>query len=113
MTAEQLGQRMGLGKARIYQLERSEVSGSITLQALESAAHALDCQVVYALVPRHPLQETVEARARITATEHVRALGHTMMLEDQAVNPDELRDQIDELTRELLSKSGSGLWDEP
>ena len=52
MTAEQLALRIGVTKPRVYEIEKAEISNSITLESLERAAHAMDCQLVYAFIPR-------------------------------------------------------------
>ncbi len=36
----------------IYRLEKSEDKKSISLRAMEKAAEAMECKVVYAIVPR-------------------------------------------------------------
>ncbi|MBL6716925.1 MAG: mobile mystery protein A [Pseudomonadales bacterium] len=112
MTAEQLARRIGVTKPRVYEIERAELNGSITLDSLERAAQAMDCQLVYALIPRQPLQSTVEQRALLEAKKRMRAAAHTMILEDQAVEEPELRQQVDALAKELLSQKGSILWGE-
>jgi predicted DNA-binding mobile mystery protein A len=90
MSAKQLATRIGVTKPRIYEIEKAEVSGSITLNSLERAAHALECNLVYTLIPKLPLQETVEMRALEIAKKRIRAASHTMALEDQALNEKEL-----------------------
>lgn len=112
MTAEQLARRIGVTKPRVYEIERAELNGSITLDSLERAAQAMDCQLVYALIPRQPLQSSVEQRALLEAKKRMRAAAHTMILEDQAVEEPELRQQVDALAKELLSQKGSILWGE-
>lgn len=112
MTAEQLARRIGVTKPRVYEIERAELSGSITLDSLERAAQAMDCQLVYALIPRQPLQTMVEQRALLEAKKRMRAAAHTMTLEDQAVEVTELREQIEALAKELLNQKGSILWGE-
>ena len=112
MTASQLAGRIGVASPRIYEIEKSELSGSITLSSLERAANAMDCQLVYALVPRQPLQDMVEQRALLKAKKRVRAASHTMTLEDQALDEAALREQIDALTKELLSGRASAIWEE-
>ena len=52
MTAEQLGERMGITQPSVNRLELSEAAGTIQLNTLRRAAEALGCEVVYALVPR-------------------------------------------------------------
>jgi len=110
MTAEQLAQRIGVTKPRVYEIERSELNGSITLDSLERAARAMDCKVVYALVPRQPLQATVEQRALSEAKKRMQVAAHTMVLEDQAVEEKDLKEQIEALAKELLNQKGSILW---
>lgn len=112
MTAEQLARRIGVTKPRVYEIERAELNGSITLDSLERAAQAMDCQLVYALIPRQPLQTTVEQRALREAKRRTRATAHTMTLEDQAVEEPELREQVEALAKELLNQRGSILWGE-
>ena len=112
MSAEQLATRIGVTKPRVYEIEKAEISGSITLNSLERAAHALDCKLVYTLVPRLPLQETVALRAQEIAKKRIRATSHTMLLEDQALDETELGEQIETLARELSDQAGSGFWEE-
>jgi len=110
MSAEQLGARIGVTKPRVYEIEKAEISGSITLNSLERAAQALDCQLVYTLIPRLPLQKTVEMRAMEIARERIRAASHSMSLEDQALDEDELSEHIERLAREILDQGGAEFW---
>lgn len=86
MTAEQLGERMGVSQPSVKRLELSETQGTIQLSSLRKAAAALDCEVVYALVPRRTLQQTYDAAATKLARRELGLIGHTMALEDQAVD---------------------------
>ena len=110
MSAEQLAARIGVTKPRVYEIEKAEISGSITLNSLERAAHALDCQLVYTLIPRLPLQKTVEMRAMDIARERIRAASHSMSLEDQALDENELSEHIERLAREILDQGGPEFW---
>ena len=112
MSAEQLATRIGVTKPRVYEIEKAEISGAITLDSLERAAHALECKLVYTLVPKLPLQEAVEMRALEIAKKRIRAASHTMTLEDQALDEKELSEQIERLAREILDQGGSGFWKE-
>ena len=112
MSAEQLATRIGVTKPRVYEIEKAEVSGSITLNSLERAAHALDCKLVYTLVPRISLQESVERRSLEIAKKRIGSASHTMILEDQALNKKELLEQIGALARELSDQGGPGFWEE-
>jgi predicted DNA-binding mobile mystery protein A len=89
MTAEQLGDRMGISQPSVQRLELSEASGTIQLSSLRKVAAALDCEVVYALVPRRSLQETYDDAAVRVARRQLGLIGHTMALEDQAVSDED------------------------
>src|ERR1700722_17273494 len=67
MSSTELASRMTVGQSTISGLERSEVRGTIKLETLRRAAGALDCDVLYYLVPRTTLEDTVQRRARSKA----------------------------------------------
>ena len=113
MTAPQLGKRLGVSQPRVLKIEESEVSGNVTLATLERAARALDCQLVYVLVPRKPLEEMTRKRAEKLAREQIEVTGHSMALEDQSIDASDEHAQVEDLTRKLLARSPSKLWDKP
>lgn len=88
MTGSQLANRLGMTAQGIVSLERSEASGTIQLNTLRRAAEAMDCVLVYALVPKTSLTEMVERRAREIALQALRRVSHSMALEDQQVDRD-------------------------
>jgi enoyl-CoA hydratase/carnithine racemase len=53
------------------------------LDALRPAAAALECNLVHALVPRRPLEQVVQERARHKASAALTTVEHSMRLEDQ------------------------------
>jgi predicted DNA-binding mobile mystery protein A len=112
MTTRQLAVRIGVGQSRTVDIEKGEISGSITLDSLQRAAHALDCELVYAIVPRSTLESMVEKRAQELAKCRVEAARHTMTLEDQRLDEDDEREQVLALTRKLSEQSGSALWED-
>jgi predicted DNA-binding mobile mystery protein A len=112
MTADQLGRRMGVSRQRVLELEESEARGAVTLESLERAAHALDCRLRYALAPRISLDELAQERATTLARKQLRTTGHSMALEDQAVDPADQEEQLRRLSQELIDKSGSVLWED-
>ena len=53
MSMRQLSLRMGAASpTSVAQIEAGEVSGGVTLRSLQAAADALECDLVYGLVPR-------------------------------------------------------------
>lgn len=113
MTTSQYARRLGVSQPRVIALEKSEMTGNVTVHTLERAAEALGCRLVYVLLPVRPLADVVQARADFLADEQVASVEHTMRLEDQAVTDGQagpaLRRQIVE---ELLRRPGR-LWDGP
>lgn len=110
MTAEQLGKRLGVKQPSVVAFEQSEVRGSIELATLRRVAEALDCRLVYALVPNKPLEQTVRERARLFARRRLEPIEHSMALEDQKVARKESEAVIDEILRETDPRR---FWDEP
>jgi predicted DNA-binding mobile mystery protein A len=83
-----MARRVGVSAVSISSLERSERAGTVQLDMLRRAADALNCDLVYALVPRGSLDETVFRQARTTAEHEVLRVERTMRLEDQAIDRD-------------------------
>jgi predicted DNA-binding mobile mystery protein A len=106
MSAGVLARRLGTTASAVMRLEQSEASDRIQLGTLRRAADALGCEVVYFLVPRRPLEETVREQARKLAAPHAAAVEHTMALEDQATG--RVGGLEDELVQHLLTRGG--LW---
>ena len=111
MTSAQLSNRLGVSQPRVLGIEKAEASGSITLESLERAARALDCRLVYAIVPRKPLELLVEDRARTLAKKRLRATSHSMALEDQRVDDADEQDHLERIVQKLLDQPGSALWE--
>lgn len=100
MTTAQLAKRMGVRQPSIVGLERSEEKGSIELATLRRAAEALDCTLVYALIPNKPLGATIRERAHAFLRRRQRPIQHTMLLEDQLVKESVTDAQIDDVLRD-------------
>ena len=112
MTTAQLAKRLGVSQPRVVGIEQAEAKGAITLDSLERAAHALDCRLVYALVPRKPLDALIAERASRLATTRLNSTRHSMALEAQALDANDEDEQRKRLIRQLIEQAGSELWDE-
>jgi predicted DNA-binding mobile mystery protein A len=111
MPGVQFAKRLGIRPQSVETLEESEANGSIQLKTLRRAAEALDCTVVYALVPKTSLEGAVRERARQIAIRDLGRVAHTMRLEAQETadaNPDS---RIDAYIRDTLRDRD--LWKEP
>ncbi len=78
---------MGVKRQSYARLEETEAAGAISLASLQKAADAMDCEVVYYLVPRTAVagNYTELARKHDPKFKHLEATEHSMALEDQAV----------------------------
>lgn len=112
MTTRQFAQRIGVVQSRAVDIEKAEISGSITLDSLTRAANALDCELVYVLIPRKPLMDTVNAQALALAKRHIRSTSHSMTLEKQETSEAIRREQVEKLATRIAETSGSNLWNE-
>jgi predicted DNA-binding mobile mystery protein A len=101
MSTSQLARRLGIKQPSVVALEQSEVKGTIELATLRRVAEALDCTVIYALVPNKPLESMVRERARGVARRRLAAIEHSMLLEDQAVSGKDLEARIEKLAGEI------------
>ena len=104
-----LAQRMGISQSAEAQFEKSEKERNITLQTLEKVAAALNADLVYAIVPKKSLQETLEDRAFVKAKERVLPLTNSMRLENQATSNEYLEHEVKELQKQLLENPRE-LW---
>ena len=100
MSTNQLATRLGIKQPSVIALEQSEGKGTVSLATLRRAAEALDCTLVYALIPNKPLDATIRALARTLARQRLEPVEHTMMPEDQTVLPRDPEAKLDELVRD-------------
>ena len=112
ITAQQLAKRLGVTRRRIVQLESAEVDDAVTLHAMKAAANAMNCEFVYAIVPKTSLKNILEARAKQIATERMKHVAHSMSLELQTTSKPAQQEQLEEQIKNLLEGSPKKLWEE-
>ncbi len=113
MTTTQLAERAGMSQSRIPRIETGEVNGTLTMTTLRNMAEAMNCRLVYALVPNEPLEEMVCERAASVADRRLARTHHTMKLENQALTRRDLEAERARLIAELLRGDPRRLWEEP
>lgn len=113
MSGVQFAKRLGVSAPRVAILEKTEVTGRVTIRSVRQAADALGCVFVYALVPRGSLKETIRRQALEVARERLKRSSHTMLLEDQQLSKDAMRNALDAAVEELLEAMPRDLWDTP
>jgi predicted DNA-binding mobile mystery protein A len=112
MSLEQLGSKLGITKQSAQSIEKREREGSITINALEEAARALEMKLVYGFVPIDgSIEKMIEIKAKKLATEIVMRTSGNMKLEEQENSPERIRRAIDERTKEIMDEMPKKLWD--
>jgi predicted DNA-binding mobile mystery protein A len=102
MTATQLGSRMGIRAQSVYDMENSEALGLVQINTLRKAAAALNCTLVYALIPNKPLDQCARDRARQIAERDLAAVAHSMALEGQGTGKAGRERRIEEYIEEAV-----------
>jgi predicted DNA-binding mobile mystery protein A len=112
MSGPQLARRMGIRAAQsVEDMQKDEVSEVIKLQTLRKLAHALDCELVYALVPRKSFEEIRRDQATLQAKRLLKHVSHSMRLEDQSISLEAEDNQLQRRVERLLAGPPKALWD--
>jgi predicted DNA-binding mobile mystery protein A len=112
MTNGQLAKRMGRAAPQTIEgMQASEVSETIKLKTLRELAEAMNCRLVYALVPIKSFAEIREDQARSVAVRQLKAAAHSMRMENQAVTRVEENAALERQVQKLLTGSPKKLWD--
>lgn len=112
MTLQQLADKLSITKQSVYELEKREKKGSITLKSLKELANAMDLQLVYALVPKDgSLDLLIERKAQELAQRIVSRTSDNMKLEAQENSNERIEKAIHERSITLKSEMPRVLWD--
>lgn len=112
MSLRQLGNKLSVSPQSVKEMEEREVSGSITLKSLNELARVLDMKLVYGFVSKHEsLEKMIEKRAIEIAQEIVMRTNTTMILEDQQISSEKIKQAIDRKAFEIKNEMPKYLWD--
>jgi transcriptional regulator with XRE-family HTH domain len=98
---------MSISASRASRLEQAEVDDSLRLSTLRRAAAALNCRLLYVLVPDEPLEDMVLRQAYRRAEEEVKL----SMSDPTTASPapaGEIEDWLESRTLDLVDHRG--LW---
>ncbi len=113
LTIRQLAELMKTTPGNISKLEVSETKKTASLKSLAAAAEAMDCELIYAIVPKAPhktLEEILDQKALLLAQKISKGVAHSMTLEDQTVAKQITENQIKALAQELKRNLDPRLW---
>ena len=110
MSSPQLAQRLQISKSQASQMERMEAEDRITLTQLRRVADNLDCELVYAIVPRNSIDSMIEQQAKEKAKNLVMKADTQIKLETQQFSDQALKDQVKHETERLVRDLPRDLW---
>lgn len=111
MSGAQVAARMGVSRNAIYQAERNEQEGAITIAQMRKIAEAMNAEFLYAIVPKGSVEDVIRAQARRKAEARVNRASTHMALESQSLPNERTRQRIDDLTEELVRDMSSDFWE--
>ena len=112
MTTNQLAKRLNISRSAVVHFEQAEIMGGITLQSLKNIATAMECEFIYAMIPKASLEEILKKQALKIATEKIKYVSHSMALENQQLSEPQNNEQIQAIVKLLLEGSPKKLWEE-
>lgn len=106
MSAEHVAKRKGVTRNAVYQAERSEKEGAVSLKQMENLAKAMGARFVYAIVPDAPIEQM----------KYNQALGkaQAMLAAESAAaswSEEDRQDWVDDQTAQLLHDMPQDFWD--
>lgn len=111
MSGAQVSARMGVSRNAIYQAERNEREGAITIAQMRKVADAMNAEFVYAVVPKGSVDDVIRAQARRTAEARVRRASSHMALESQSLPSEQTKRRIEDLADELVRNPPPDFWE--
>lgn len=103
MKLKDLARLTGLSPQTVYETEKREANGKVTLTTLRKMARAMDCNLVYAFVPEKEIGSLLQEKAIRKASEILSTADTHMILEDQAVQ-NNIDERVTRLAEKLLER---------
>lgn len=112
MTLEELSNRVGLDRSRVYRIEQAEANGDIKLSTLKKMAEGLGMTFIYGFVSEQDLEEIVRNQAGKIARKRLNRIDHSMKLEKQGVSEEENEEAFNDLVDQILIEEPKTFWDD-
>ncbi len=109
MSSKALAARVGVSPTTMSETEKAEFEEGITIKRLRRVAESLDCDLVYYFLPKKPIQDLIEERARYLAEQKFRNIQSFVDLDKSLIPEDFIENKIQKEVEEL--KFSRKLWD--
>ena len=107
MSADYVARRKGVSRNAVYQAERNEKDGAVSLKQMEQLATAMGGKFVYAIVPHDRIDEMKYRQAKSKAIQLLN-VDETA----SAWSTDEKQDWIDDKAAELMHDMPNHFWED-
>ena len=112
MSGAQVAARAGVSRNAIYQAERNEREGAITINQMRKLAEAMGGRFVYAIIPDDgKVEDVIRAQARRKAEARIKRASAHMALEKQSLTAKQNAQRIESLADELIRDMPSDFWE--
>ncbi|MEX0731450.1 MAG: mobile mystery protein A [Aquisalimonadaceae bacterium] len=111
MSGAEVAARMNVSRNAVYQAERNERDGAITINQMQKLAEAMGGQFVYAIVPDGSVDDVIHAQAQRKAEARIRRASAHMALEKQSLPSAQTKQRIEELADELARDMPPDFWE--
>jgi len=112
MSAAQLANRLNVSRAAVYKLEQRESSRTVSLKQLDKAAAAMDCDVIYMIVPRSTFEQSIRAQSRKNAETKLSKANLSMGLEAEGVRDKKFVTAVSSSSSYTEALTDRYLWEE-
>lgn len=112
MSGAEVAARANVSRKAIYQAERNERDGAITMNQMHKLAAAMGGRFVYAIVPDDGrVDDIIRAQAQRKAEALITRAGAHMALEQQSLTKEQTQQRIDDLADELMRDMPPDFWE--
>ena len=110
MTQGQLAKRVNRSLRSIQQIESGKAMPKIS--TLKKIAGALNAELQLSLIPRKNIRDYLEEKATKKASQLVKLSEQSATLEVQSPSGEEIKNQVENLKKEILEKRRKILWNQ-
>ncbi|WP_193370678.1 mobile mystery protein A [Pelagibius marinus] len=112
MSGANVAARMGVSRNAVYQAERNEREGAITIAQMRKIAEAMGAEFVYAVIPKKgSVEDVIRTQAQRKAEARVRRASSHMALESQSLPSEQTRGRIEDLAEKLVRDMPPDFWE--
>ncbi|WP_404404503.1 mobile mystery protein A [Pelagibacterium halotolerans] len=112
MSGAEVAARAGVSRNAVYQAERNERDGAITINQMHKLAEAMGGRFVYAIVAESgQVEDIIRTQARRKAEARIMRASAHMALEKQSLTTEQTAQRIEDLADEFIRDMPPGFWE--